>query len=217
MRLWLPVAAGLGVVVALGAAAALAIGPDPVTQPRRVPKPGPVPVVPAPGGSPDVWVRLVSGAGLRVVRPKRAYTTAAVESVLAQAAAVALAAGGALQVAEVAGEVRGQFLPPHKSHRWGRDVDVGYTLTNEYPTPITTAIDPRWVSVLLAIRPWIETVGVCRARALELAPGAPLAASASELGAFASEASGLPISVWPGHVGHGHVRLVAALAPEVLA
>ena len=141
-----------------------------------------------PAGDREAWVRLEDAPGLAVRMPSRSWTTPPVRSVLQSAGLVAAQMGGALQVADVAPEMRGASYPPHKSHRWGNDVDVGYTLS-EYPTPPGAATDPRLVLVVQSIAPMIEEAFAAPSRIAALA------------------GRGFKIQVWPGHEGHLHLRL----------
>lgn len=218
-----------GVILACVAAIAWwARRPDPLQQPTSS-TPGPAPAAPEPTeaptipdatpatwkptGNPDAWEQLAPAAGLALVRPRRRWTTPPVASVLRRAGQAAALRGGALQVAEIAGETRGAPLPPHVSHRYGRDVDVGYTL-DTYPTPINLAPSADWLAVMAEIRPWIEVIGVGSIRARQLA-GEPIGPyQPAQLEQLARERTGLPIAVWPDHIGHAHVRLVRSLTAE---
>jgi len=139
------------------------------------------------------WVRLTDEPGLAVRMPARSWTTPAVRDVLRVAGGLAAQLGGALQVADVGPPVRGAPYPPHRSHRWGRDIDLGYTL-DVYPTPAATPVDPRVAQVLAAIAGAIEVVyaGPRRVDALE--------------------GYGFKVRTWPGHDKHLHLRLRADLA-----
>lgn len=220
-----------GVILALAIAVAWwARTPDPQRQPTSAPgNPPPPPAAPEAPASPDVtpatwrpagdpqgWTQLQRAEGLALVRPRRRWTTPPVAAVLRRAGQVAALQGGALQVAEIAGETRGAPLPPHVSHRFGRDVDVGYTL-DAYPTPITVAPSTGWIAVMTAIAPWIEVIGVGALRARQLA-GEPIGPyELAQLERLARERTGLPIAVWPDHLGHAHVRLARSLTAEPTA
>lgn len=170
--------------------------PAPAPPADPVPAPMPPPEGLPPDADPAAWVQLVDEPGLEVRFPSRAWTTAAARAVLRQAAAAALALGGKLHVAD-AGPAAGpgNEYPPHKSHRWGRDFDIGYTLDG-YPTPADVAVDPRVPAALETIAPWIETVGVNAVRAAPFA-GRPY-----------------KVSTWSGHIGHLHLRLRKNLTTE---
>lgn len=211
-----------GAVALLGGAVALAIGlrTDPVQQ-RASASPPTLPAAPPPApGAADGWTELQNGPGLVVRRPRRAWTTPAVAAALERAAAVAAAGGGAIQIGEVAGPTRGAPLPPHRSHRWGRDVDVAYRL-DTYPTPLALAPTAGWLASLLALGGDLEVVGVGRPRAVQLAEAAgvpdPHRLADDPLEKAVAAALGLPIAVWPGHLTHAHLRLRRELSAEPLA
>jgi hypothetical protein len=141
------------------------------------------------------WVRLEDAPGLAIRAPSRSWTSPAVRDLLHIMGEVAAQLGGALQVGDVGPEVRGSPNPPHKSHRWGRDMDLAYTL-DAYPTPDDVPVDLRVLEVLEAIAPMIEKIGV----------------HATRLPAFA----GRPWKTvaWEGHAHHMHLRLRPELVAE---
>lgn len=134
------------------------------------------------------WVQMQDAPGLAVREPSRSWTSPAVRSVLLAAGQVAKQLGGKLQLADVGPEIRGDNYPPHKSHRWGRDADIAYTL-DDYPTPDDVPVDERVVAVLEAIAPHVEVVGV---NAVRLEP---------------FEGRSFKASAWEGHAHHLHLRL----------
>jgi len=184
------VASVLALALLLGLAGQAAPAPPP-------PAPPPAPV---PDGFPtpeqrDGWVQLQDMPGVNIVDPDKAWTTPAVAAVLAVMGETALALGVVLQVNGVSGAVRGAENPPHVSHRWGRDLDIAYDFL-PYPTEPGDPVDARMVTVLQSVAPYVERVGV------------------NALRAAAFEGSGLTISVWAGHMGHLHLRLVKSLTAE---
>lgn len=150
------------------------------------------------GASREGWVRLTNEPGLAVRWPARSWTSPAVREVLRIAGQVAVQLGGELQVADAGPPTRGAPYPPHRSHRWGRDVDLGYTL-DVYPTPAATPVDPRVGQVLAAIADAIEVVYTSAARGVAL------------------EGYGFEVRTWPGHHDHLHLRLRADLASALAA
>lgn len=168
----------------------------PVPEPPGPPAP-PVPADLPPDASPGEWVQLVDEPGLEIRNPSRAWTTAAARAVLRKAAAAAFALGGKLTIAD-AGPAAGpgNAFPPHKSHRWGRDFDMAYTMDGVYPSPAGVPVDLRVPAIFESISPWVETVGVTPPRD----------------GPF----GGRPykVSNWPGHLTHLHLRLRKDLTTE---
>lgn len=142
------------------------------------------------------WVQLGDGPGLQVRQASHAFTTPAVAVIMAVAGQTATSLGGLLQIADISRADRGAPFPPHVSHEWGRDLDIGYRLDAGYPTPADVAVDPRIVQVMQSIAPWIDRVGVNAVRA------APF------------QNKGFKVSIWDGHVGHLHLRLRADLTIE---
>jgi hypothetical protein len=143
----------------------------------------------------DGWIQLQDAPGLEVRSVALAWTTPAVARVMQTAGLEAERLGGLLFVADVGPKKRGSEFPPHVSHEWGDDLDVGYTL-DRYPTPADVDVDPRIVQVLAAIADWIEVVGVNEARRAAF-DGAPF-----------------KVATWQGHVGHLHLRLRSGLTAE---
>lgn len=134
-------------------------------------------------GDREGWLQLEDEPGLAVRMPSRSWTSPAVRDVLRDAAR-----GVVLQVGDAGPETRGAAYPPHKSHRWGRDIDLGYT-EDEYPTPLTTPVSGSIVAALASIAPAIEVVY----------------AGPSRLAALTGH--GFKVATWPGHDGHLHLRL----------
>jgi len=134
-------------------------------------------------GDREGWLQLEDEPGLAVRMPSRSWTSPAVRDVLREAARSAV-----LQVGDAGPEVRGASYPPHKSHQWGRDIDLGYT-EDEYPTPIATPVSGRIVAALASIAPAIEVVY----------------AGPSRIAALTGH--GFKVAPWPGHEGHLHLRL----------
>lgn len=141
------------------------------------------------------WSQLGDLPGLRVHKPAYSWTTPAVARVMQEAGLAAQALGGELQLGDIGQKKRGVVFPPHESHRWGRDVDIGYNF-KKYETGAGEEVDPRVVEALAAIAPWIDRVGVNASRAAAF-KGAPY-----------------KVSVWDGHMGHLHLRLVPSLSAE---
>jgi hypothetical protein len=141
------------------------------------------------------WGSLATGPGIWVRDPARAFVTAATAEAMQLAATVAMAHGGALQVADASRAIFGEPFPPHTSHREGRDVDIGYTLQRVYPTPLDTIADAGFAAVLAALADRLEYVFASQSRRAEL------------LGYAFSAGLTLPkITVWPGHEQHAHLR-----------
>lgn len=184
---WLATAAIVLVLTIAGCVAAA------FSRPARRPSRGPPPKIP---GDPETWIELQSSGPLQVRRYRPpTWTTDAVRAVLAELAAQA----GGILVGDVGPQIRGAYLPPHLSHRWGRDVDLSYT-RRRWSGDSSTArepIDPELLTALDAIAPYIERVGVSAARALEIGP------------------RDFKVSIWPGHDGHMHVRLIRELASSL--
>jgi hypothetical protein len=168
-------------------------------------------IVPAPPAVNDdlyrprglVWgplAQLVDDArGLAIRQTAHSYTTSAVAQVLAWAGRLAAERGGRLQVADVSRSSFGVPFPPHKSHRFGVDADVGYTL-DRYPTPLTTAASPSFAWLLCQLRPYLDRVFVSTARRDQLLALAQL------------QSCQLPtLVVWPGHQTHAHLRFRSSL------
>ena len=140
-------------------------------------------------------MRLEDETGLAVRLPSRSWTSPAVREVLRAAGRVAAELGGQLQIGDAGPEVRGAQHRTHKSHRWGRDVDLAYTL-ERYPTDPEVPVDGRLVDVIESIAPFVEVVYASPARMPAL------------------EGHGFDVAEWPGHEKHLHLRLRADLASE---
>lgn len=138
--------------------------------------------------------------GLAIRNAAHSYATQFVASALAWAGTLAKAAGGRLYIADVSRATYGAPFPPHKSHRFGRDVDVGYTL-DRYPTPIKIPTSPSFARILCQLRPYVDRVFVSTARKNELQGLASL-----------QKCTLPPLVVWPGHQTHAHIRFVATAA-----
>ena len=138
------------------------------------------------------WVQLEDAPGLAVRTPSRSWTSPAVRQLLLAAGQVAAQLGGKLQVGDVGPALRGSVYPPHKSHRWGRDLDLAFTL-DAYPTPEDVPVDPRLVMVLSSMAPHIEVAG----------------ANATRTAALIGR--GFKVSAWDGHTRHVHLRLLPEL------
>lgn len=161
----------------------------------------------------STWAPLASIAapystdGLAIRDPARSYTTPAVAQVLAYAGAVARSLGGRLFVADVSRADRGAAFPPHVSHRLGIDVDVSYVISppasqaNKFGTPLTTPVEPSWVQVLCALRPYVDRVGVSLVRRQQIQALATL-----------QKCTPPKLSVWAGHGSHAHIRFLGSLA-----
>lgn len=107
------------------------------------------------------WGRLLELAApyptrhLAVVDPQRSYTTPHVARVIAWAADVAAEAyGGKIQIGDLSGPNFGEALPPHQTHRQGRQVDVGYT-SDRYPSVLGVPMDLTVAYFLTLLRPYI--------------------------------------------------------------
>lgn len=184
---------GLAAVAMLAAASKRAAAPP---DPAAPDAPAELGTIAAPKAGPDGWVKLQDAPGLEVRSPDRSWTSPAVRELLLSAGQLAAQLGGKLQLGDVGPADRGVPFPPHKSHRWGRDMDIAYTL-DAYPTPDDVPVDPRVVAVLDALAPFIERAGVNIVRAP----------------AFA--AAKFKVSIWDGHAHHLHLRLRPELVAEV--
>lgn len=157
----------------------------------------------APGGkvtAPNTgWVQLHDMPGLNVRSPPRSWTSPAVRQVLANAGQIAKRLGGTIQLGDVGPPERGSVFKTgkgaHKSHRWGRDMDIAYTF-DTYPTPDDVPVDSRVVELLDELAPYIDVVGVNAAR---IAP---------------FEGHKFKVLAWDGHLHHLHLRLRPELVDE---
>jgi len=139
--------------------------------------------------------------GLAIRRRALSYTTPAIARVFGWAGYLAKERGGRLQIADVSRSQPGTF-PPHKSHKYGRDADVGYTL-DRYPTPLTTSATPSFAWILCQLRPYLQKVFVSTARREQLRALAKL------------QGCQLPtLEVYPGHQTHAHLRFIAPSPAE---
>lgn len=159
-----------------------------LSSPVQRPRPGRGGPRESPPGDPAAWIRLATEGPLHVRNPPRSWTSDSVRQLLQRAAAVA-----PITIGDVGPAVPGSRFDPHLSHRWGRDVDVSYRgdrwIRRDEPRP---PADPAVFDALEVVAPWIETVGMSAARAAEAGPRP------------------YPISVWPGHDRHMHVRFFPA-------
>lgn len=143
------------------------------------------------------WVKMVDAPGLDIRDPERAWTTLAVRALLLAAGEAADVLGGKLRVADIGPPVRGAEFElkeggAHKSHRWGLDADIAYTL-NAYPTEPDVPVDGRVLEILAGLAPHLDRVGVNEVRAPAFV-GAPYL-----------------VSEWPGHIKHAHIRFKSGL------
>lgn len=211
---------GSGVVTRLPTV--LSLGPpirDPVhpavldpTAPALEPEPGPKtfaydPSIGAPP-APSEWTEVLSGDGHRVRRPRNAWGTATAVASLLQALERYHQSGLAdVTIGDMSKEGGGP-LKPHKSHQFGRDVDLSFdgTLPLEPTAKLLQAflLDDNVGAIFLD---WNAQREVWHALALD--PDLALGVEPELQYPLAKGTGRTRIRHWPGHKNHIHVRFIA--------